>query len=61
MALVKMYIMKDVNKTRKQSLRIEIKDAIKNAILDGVIRNDYDDALAFMIKKAAELGIHKTN
>ena len=39
----------------------EIKDAIKDAILDGVISNDYDKAFAFMIKKAAELGIKKTN
>ncbi len=37
----------------------EIKDAIKDAILDGIIRNDYDKAFAFMIKKAAELGIKK--
>ncbi len=39
----------------------EIKDAIKDAILDGVIRNDYDKAFAFMIKKAAELGIKKAD
>ncbi len=36
-----------------------IKDAIKEAILDGVIRNDFDEAYAFMMEKAAELGIEK--
>lgn len=34
-----------------------IKNAIKNAILEGEIRNDYDEALAFMVKKGKELGI----
>ncbi len=34
-----------------------IKDAIKDAILDGVIRNDYDDAYKFMQAKAKELGL----
>jgi len=34
-----------------------IKDAIKDAILDGIIRNDYDEAYAFMMKKANELGL----
>ena len=38
-----------------------IKDAIKEAILDGVIQNNYDEAYAFMLEKAAELGIKKTN
>ena len=36
-----------------------IKDAIKNAILDGIIHNNYDEAFDFMLKKAAELGIKK--
>ena len=36
-----------------------IKDAIKNAILDGVIHNNYDEAFAFMLNKAAELGLKK--
>ena len=34
-----------------------IKDAIKDAILDGEIRNNYDDAFFFMLKKAGEMGI----
>lgn len=36
-----------------------IKDAIKDAILDGIIHNNYDEAFEFMLKKAAELGIEK--
>ena len=34
-----------------------IKNAIKDAILDGVIHNDYDEALQFMLKKGKELGL----
>ncbi|MFZ9660689.1 MAG: CCA tRNA nucleotidyltransferase [Chitinophagaceae bacterium] len=34
----------------------DIKNAIKDAILDGEISNSYDDAYAFMIQKAASLG-----
>ncbi|MFM7645611.1 MAG: CCA tRNA nucleotidyltransferase [Sphingomonadales bacterium] len=34
-----------------------IKDAIKDAMLDGEIPNSYDAAYAFMIKKAAALGL----
>ena len=34
-----------------------LKETIKNAILDGVIPNDYDAALVFLHKKAAEMGI----
>jgi poly(A) polymerase len=35
----------------------EIKNAIKDAILDGVISNNYDEAYAYMIGKAKELGL----
>lgn len=34
-----------------------IKNAIKDAILDGVIPNNYDAAYEFMISKAADLGL----
>lgn len=34
-----------------------IKNAIKDAILDGVIRNDYDEAYRFMVEKGKELGL----
>jgi poly(A) polymerase len=36
-----------------------IKNAIKEAILDGEIRNDYHEAYEFMLKKSAELGLKK--
>ncbi|MBQ6648147.1 MAG: methylated-DNA--[Muribaculaceae bacterium] len=39
----------------------EIKDAIKDAILDGVIGNDYAQAHRFMLEKAQELGIEPVN
>ena len=35
----------------------QIKDAIKEAILEGEITNDYDEAYAFMIEKAKKLGL----
>ena len=36
-----------------------VEDAIKEAILDGEIVNDYDEAYAFMLKKAAQLNLKK--
>ena len=35
----------------------QLKNAIKEAILDGVIRNDEQDAYKFMISKAQEMGL----
>jgi poly(A) polymerase len=37
----------------------KIKDAIKEAILEGEIRNNYEEAYSYMLKKAAELGLKK--
>lgn len=34
-----------------------IKDAIKDAILDGIIHNDFTEAFEFMLQKASELGL----
>ena len=36
-----------------------IKNAIKDAILDGVIHNEYDDAYQFMLSEANKLGLQK--
>lgn len=35
-----------------------IKDAIRNAILDGIIPNNFDAAHEFMIQKGLEIGLH---
>ena len=34
-----------------------LKEAIKEAILEGEIANDYDEAYAFMLKRATKLGL----
>lgn len=36
-----------------------LKEAVKEAILEGEISNDYDAAYAFVLKKAAKLGLQK--
>lgn len=36
-----------------------IKDALKDAMLDGVILNSYEVAFEFMLAKAAELGCNQ--
>ncbi len=37
----------------------EIKNAVREAVLDGLIPNEYNAAFEFMIKIAADLGITK--
>lgn len=39
----------------------QLKEAIKEAILEGEIANDYQEAYAFMLKKAKKLGLVKCN
>ena len=36
-----------------------LKEAIKEAILEGIIKNDYNEAYQFMLNKAAQLGLKK--
>ncbi|MFB1003434.1 MAG: HD domain-containing protein, partial [Bacteroidia bacterium] len=37
----------------------EIKTALKDAILDGIITNEYDEAFKFVLEKGKELGLQK--
>jgi len=38
----------------------QIKNAIKEAVLDGKIGNNHEEAYCFMLKKAAEMGLNPT-
>ena len=38
-----------------------LKSSIKEAILDGIVKNNKEDALVFLIKKANDLNIEKKN
>ncbi|SNR50580.1 HDIG domain-containing protein [Lutibacter agarilyticus] len=51
-------IMKTFNLTPCREIG-QIKDAIKDAILDGKIANDYDEAYAFMLERAEKLGLKR--
>ncbi len=50
-------IMKTFNIPQSREVGI-IKDALREAILDGVIENNYEKAFEFMITKANELGLN---
>ena len=38
-----------------------LKEKIKNAILDGVIGNNHEEAYAYMLARAAEMGLTPIN
>jgi hypothetical protein len=52
-------IMQIFNITPSKQVGI-IKDAIREAILDGIIPNEYDAAYQFMITEAAKIGLCPT-
>ncbi len=52
-------IMEIFNITPSKNVGI-IKDAIREAILDGIIPNEYDAARIFMLTEAAKLGLYPT-
>lgn len=53
-------IMKTFNINPSKEVGI-IKNAIREAILDGVIGNNFEEAYEFMLKKASEIGLSPTN
>ena len=53
-------IMETFNITSGREIGL-LKSAIKNAILDGIVKNNKEDALVFLIKKANDLNIEKKN
>jgi poly(A) polymerase len=52
-------IMKAFNISPSKEIGI-IKNAIKEAILDGIIGNTYEEAYEFMLKKGREIGLKTT-
>ncbi|NPA67500.1 MAG: HD domain-containing protein [Chlorobi bacterium] len=52
-------IMKTFNLKPSKEIGI-IKDAVREAVLDGIIPNEYDAAFDYMIKFAKKIGIYKT-